>query len=459
MLALLDRIAALQMNAVILQVRPSMDAFYASTLEPWSEYLTGQQGRAPEPFWDPLASWIREAHRRGLELHAWINPYRARAAAARGPEAATHAAQRLPQAIRRYGELLWADPAEPAAQAHTLAVVRELLSRYDLDGLHIDDYFYPYPIRDAQGQKLDFPDEPAWQAYLSRGGRSSRADWRRAQVDRLVESIHDAVRRLRPEARFGISPFGLPRPEFRPPGIAGFSQYDELYADVERWLAEGWLDYLVPQLYWPIAQTAQSFEPLLKSWLSLNPKHRHIFPGLYTSRLPAPNPQTAATGWPRQEIEAQIVLARRILAEQRAACGHVHFSAIALMQDRAGLASSLIGIGAEASALYREPAAAPRFTWLESSSAGPQAPRFSMARIGEQSSLHLRIEQASPAAFRHAFWIREAGQREWQLMLEAAAKTDIVLVPAQAGRIERLVVASLDRQGREGPRQEVRLPA
>ncbi len=455
LLALLDRVAALEMNAVILQVRPSADALYPSALEPWSEYLTGQQGRAPEPLWDPLARWIEAAHARGLELHAWINPYRARAAAARGPEAASHVARRLPAIVRRYGDQLWLDPAEPDAQAHTLAVARDLLTRYDLDGLHIDDYFYPYPIKDKNGEELDFPDDAPWQHYRTSGGAMGRADWRRAQVDALVERLHALVRATRPQARFGISPFGLPRPDRRPPGITGFSQYDKLYADVEHWLTRGWLDYLAPQLYWPRAQTAQAFEPLLRAWLAGNTQGRHVFPGLYTSRLPAPD--TAATSaWAAEEILGQIDLTRRVATESPAtASGHVHFSAVALLEDRDGIATRL------AQTRYAEPALAPRYPWLEPPGGNPDAPeppRITVSRVGEQSTRHLHVTARDPRAFRHVIAWRGAGP--WQLAVFPAAQTRIALtLPREASdRGVEIAVYAVDRQGIEGPIRRLGAP-
>ena len=240
-LAILERARAIGLNAIVLQVRPAGDALYPSALEPWSEFLTGAQGRPPRPYWDPLAFWLREAHRRGLELHAWLNPYRARHSLARTPFARPHLALRVPEAVKRYGDQWWMDPSHPAAQAHTLAVAEDLLRRYDVDGLHIDDYFYPYPLQ-QDGAELAFPDSEAYLHHLGRGGTLTLPAWRRSQVDALVQALYRSVRRLRPQARFGISPFGLGRPDRRPPGVTGFSQYDKLYADVERWLEEGWLE-------------------------------------------------------------------------------------------------------------------------------------------------------------------------------------------------------------------------
>ncbi|CAD5373279.1 GHL10 domain-containing protein [Rubrivivax sp. A210] len=341
-LAILDRARAIGLNALILQVRPAGDALYPSALEPWSEVLSGEQGRAPvragEPAWDPLAFWVAEAHSRGLELHAWFNPFRARHSTAKSPLAAPHLAQRRPALARRYGDQLWFDPGEPAAVAHTLAVMADVLRRYEVDGVHFDDYFYPYPQAGAGGADIPFPDDESYAVYRLGGGALARDDWRRANVDGLVQAIFRTAREIRPCARVGISPFGIGRPDRRPAGISGFSQYDRLYADVERWLAQGWLDYLAPQLYWPITREGQAFPVLLDYWAAQNPARRQIWPGLFTSQIAALN--ATPRPWPAREIAEQIELVRSRHGEGLVG-GHVHFSMTALMQDRDGIATLL----------------------------------------------------------------------------------------------------------------------
>jgi uncharacterized lipoprotein YddW (UPF0748 family) len=233
-LSLLDRAQQLKLNAVILQVRPAADAIYPSDLEPWSEYLSGSQGNAPEPFYDPLQFWINAAHQRGLELHAWLNPFRARHSSAKSPPAANHVSRRLSSSVRSYGDMLWLDPAEPEALAHSLAVAADITRRYDIDGIHIDDYFYPYPVKinakvGADGTAsepaatIDFPDDGPWNSYRKAGGTLERADWRRSHVNRFVEQLYRTVHQIKPWVRVGISPFGLGQPSRRPPGISGFS--------------------------------------------------------------------------------------------------------------------------------------------------------------------------------------------------------------------------------------------
>ncbi|MDP9348286.1 MAG: family 10 glycosylhydrolase, partial [Gemmatimonadota bacterium] len=257
LLLILDRCAALRMNAVVLQVRPAADALYRSPHEPWSEYLTGEQGR--DPGYDPLEFAIAEAHRRGLELHAWFNPYRARHPSARAPNAPGHVSRTRPEWVKSYGRNLWMDPGEPAVQDQTVRVILDVVRRYDVDGVHLDDYFYPYPENDpATRQPLPFPDSASYARYQAAGGRLGRDDWRRSNVDGLVQRLHREIRSAKPWVRFGISPFSIWRAGF-PAGVRGFDPYEQLYADSRKWLVNGWVDYFAPQLYQPIGHTAQGY--------------------------------------------------------------------------------------------------------------------------------------------------------------------------------------------------------
>ncbi len=197
LIALLDRAAALKLNAVIFQVRPACDALYVSSLEPWSEYLTGVQGHAPSPFYDPLAFAIAEAHKRGLELHAWFNPFRAHHFQAVSPIAPNHISQTHPEMVRSYGRYLWLDPGDPAARDYSLRVVMDVLKRYDVDGIHFDDYFYPYKEKNSAGNEIDFPDWPTWKKYGMNSGLS-RDDWRRHNVDVFMEQTYRAIKAENP---------------------------------------------------------------------------------------------------------------------------------------------------------------------------------------------------------------------------------------------------------------------
>ncbi len=469
--AILDRARALGLNALVLQVRPAGDALYPSRLEPWSEYLTGRQGAPPRPWWDPLAFWVREAHQRGLQLHAWFNPFRARHPTAKTPLAKPHLALRAPASVKGYGELLWMDPGDAVARAHTLAVIEDVLRRYDIDGVHIDDYFYPYPVV-QDGVELAFPDGEAYLRYLGGGGALPLPDWRRAHVDTLVQTLHERVRRTRPAVLLGISPFGLGRPERRGPGITGFSQYDKLYADVERWLEEGWLDYLAPQLYWPIASEGQPFAPLLQYWVQSNVRQRHLWPGLFTSSVRATVPPSAppsstpssapsslpsaghgdgaAAGatrpgqpWPAREVLAQLaILERQALALGSGTAGglggHIHFSMAALMQDRDGLATQL------QRGPYAVPALVPATPWLDDKP--PPAPQ--LTRRADAVTIDPGRGEA-PA--RYAVWRRIEGR--WRFAVLAAGERRVARERADA-----VVVGAVDRHGNVSPRQAVRWP-
>ena len=438
-LAILDRAKEIGLNALIFQVRPSADALYVSALEPWSEFLTGAQGRAPEPLYDPLEFWVEQAHQRGLELHAWFNPYRARHTAAKTAESSLHLSKRQPDLVKRYGDWLWMDPGEPQAAEHTLAVVADVVQRYDIDGVHIDDYFYPYPIQSA-GAEVPFPDDASWQRYLLDGGALSRDAWRRDNVDRLVQQMHDTVKRLKPWVRVGISPFGLGRPDRRPAGINGFSQYDKLYADVERWLQAGWMDYLAPQLYWPLDRKEQAFEVLLDYWLAQNLQSRHIWPGLFTSRVGA-----ASRPWPVSELVNQIAMAR----SRPASMGQVHFSMIALMKDADGIATAL-KMGP-----YAQAALVPTSPWLNRAAPGTSGAPAALASVAppapqlrlEGSELRLiPADASSPSAMGTFVWSiwsrRESG---WQLQIQPRQQ-NVWSLPAD---VTRVAVRAVDRLGRE----------
>lgn len=446
MRAMLDRAVSLKLNAIILQVRTSADALYPSALEPWSEYLTGTQGLAPEPWYDPLALWIAEAHARGLELHAWFNPFRARQSKGAAQAAASHLSQSRPEWVKQYGDQLWIDPGEPAAADHSLAVFMDVLQRYDVDGIHIDDYFYPYPVTQGENPKteVDFPDQPSWQRYQGAGGTLSRDDWRRSNVDALIERIYLGIRQTKPWVRFGISPFGLGRPELRPPEIRGFSQYHKLYANVERWVAEGWFDYLVPQLYWTIDTKEQAFASLLNYWHQQNTQGRHIFAGMFTSRVAldnaTPNPPSS---WASQEIANQIALVR----ERAPGSGHVHFSMVALMGKRQGLNEQL------QAGPYAQQALVPATPWLPADGNVTFTVALQPLRQG-YCQLLLLPEGAAPS-LRWVLWLRY-GTR-WELHTTGQAQIELRARAADGNLPNALVVSALDRVGNESPRQGYRV--
>lgn len=410
--------ARLKLNALLFQVRPECDALYPSRLEPWSEYLTGVQGRAPAPEWDPLRTLIEAAHEQGIQVHAWINPFRARAAAAESRTDPGHLIRRRPESVHTYGKNVWCDPGVAAVQQQALAVVQDLVRRYDLDGVCVDDYFYPYPVKGTA-----FPDQATYARYQAGGGKLGLAEWRRDNVNRFVEALHGAVRKERPAAILGISPFGIARPKV-PPGIeAGIDAYDELYADVRKWLTEGWCDWFMPQLYWPIAQKAQAYPTLLAWWATQNPRGRILAPANYTSRV--------GSRWKADEMLEQIRLTRAC----KGAAGNVHFSMKALLDDRGGLATLL------AKGLYAEAALPPATPWLDAKV--PPAPKFS-TRPGENGVI--LTWDTVPEARWYEVWSRSG--EGWRLAYVAPARATRGFVKGERGWVRAVSatgIASRDR--------------
>lgn len=340
--AILDTVASLNLNAVIFQVRPHADAMYLSELEPWSYYLTGEQGKAPDPFYDPLQFWVKEAHDRGLELHVWFNPYRAhlRRGADVTPTSIVH--KRPDLAKKTDNNTYWLDPGFQEVQDISYNVVMDVVKRYDVDGAHFDDYFYPY----GDG---NFPDDDSYDAYKKLGGTLERNDWRRQNVNTFIERVYEGIKKEKRHVKFGISPFGIWRPS-NPPSIEGYDQYDRLYADARLWLNEGWVDYWTPQLYWPISQVPQSFPVLLSWWARENTKGRSLWPGMNSGRM------VNTKGM--DEVNNQIMIARGFAPE---APGHVHFSMRAFMRDSTLLRDGLRGFP------YKKQALVPPSPWLDNS--------------------------------------------------------------------------------------------
>ncbi|MBK6685822.1 MAG: family 10 glycosylhydrolase [Deltaproteobacteria bacterium] len=345
--SLVALLAELGFNAIFFQVRPECDAFYPSALEPWSRYLSGTQGQ--DPGYDPLLVLLDAAHAQGLEVHAWLNPYRAKANR-NSTAVAPHVAVTLAEHTRPYGTALWLDPGAAAVQDHLLLVIEDLLDRYALDGLHFDDYFYPYPIAGTP-----FPDDDTFFAYQTAGGALARDDWRRDNVNRMVQAVHQRVVARRPQARFGIAPFGIYRPGM-PPGITGLDQYAEIYADPVKWMEEGWVDYLAPQLYWPTTQTRQAYGPLLGWWSALTAEGRSIFVGNYLSQL------GTSAAWDLDEFREQVRLSRAAAPE--GSRGNIFYSVAPILEDRAQVRDFFRD-------LYQQPAVPPPIGALASRRVAP----------------------------------------------------------------------------------------
>lgn len=260
-------------NAIIFQVRPEADALYASKIEPWSRYLTGVQGRAPQPYWDPMEFMIDECHKRGMEFHAWINPYRVKTSLA-NQLAPQHIYNRHPEWFLTYGNQLFFDPALPQSRDYICQVVSDIVSRYDVDAIHMDDYFYPYPTKG-----VEFPDLASFARYGR--GFDNIGDWRRSNVNLLIRKIHETIRGLKPWVKFGVSPFGIYRNQSSDPlgsRTRGLQNYDDLYADVLLWAREGWIDYNIPQIYWQIGHPVADYAELV-DWWAKHSEGRPLFIG------------------------------------------------------------------------------------------------------------------------------------------------------------------------------------
>lgn len=273
---LIEQLNSLQeagINAIIFQVRPEADALYISNIEPWSRFLTGKQGQAPSPLWDPMAFMIEQCHKRGMEFHAWVNPYRVKTNL-KSELAPTHIYWQHSEWFLQYGNQLYFDPGLPESRKYICKVMKDIVDRYDVDAIHMDDYFYPYPIA---GQ--DFPDNLSFARYGM--GFSNKQDWRRDNVNVLVKELHELIRAEKPWVKFGISPFGIYRNKKSDPNgsdTKGLQNYDDLYADILLWINNGWVDYTIPQVYWEIGHPAADYETLV-GWWAKHASKRPLFIG------------------------------------------------------------------------------------------------------------------------------------------------------------------------------------
>lgn len=364
---LLDFLQTHHFNAVILQVRPQCDALYPSDLEPWSYYLSGKQGQPPVPFYDPLAFWTEAAHARGLELHVWLNPYRAHHKDGKEITEQSIVKKKPELALYLKEGYWWLDPAQKGTQEHSTAVVMDIVNRYDIDGVHFDDYFYPYP---SYNLGEDFPDSASWNAYRQTGGKLSRGDWRREAVNIFIAQLYKKIKAAKPWVKFGLSPFGLWRPGY-PAMAEGFDQYEQLYADARLWLNKGWIDYFTPQLYWPINRPGQSFPILLGWWAGENNYKRHLWPGISVGRDSSTRNIT--------EILNQLQITRGMLPESM---GAVHWS-ISSLTKNPPMAKAVL------ESPYRKPALVPSSPWLDNKA--PVAPNLQV-----QTAVETELNWAHP---------------------------------------------------------------
>jgi len=335
------------MNAVIVQIRPSADAFYPSTIEPWSEFLTGRQGVPPSPYYDPLQFMLDETHKRGMEFHAWFNPYRA-VFGANSSIASNHVTKKYPHWFVNYAGKKYFNPGLPEVRNHVNEIIKEVVSKYAIDAIHFDDYFYPYPVAGK-----DFPDAAAFKKF---GAGMTKDEWRRSNVDSIIALLSNTIKSINPNVKFGISPFGVWRNQSRDPmGSAtkgGLTNYDDLYADILLWLEKGWIDYVAPQLYWEIGHKLCDYNVLLDWWAKHSfGKHVYIGHGIYrTSDKP-----TASWRNPN-ELPAQIVNLR----QYETVHGSAYFSSKSFNRNPNGWSDSL------KNNYYKKQALVPPMFWIDS---------------------------------------------------------------------------------------------
>ncbi|MES2448260.1 MAG: family 10 glycosylhydrolase [Bacteroidota bacterium] len=428
-IVLLDLLQRLNFNAAILQIRPQADALYKSDLEPWSFFLTGTQGKAPDPYYDPLSFWVEAAHDRGMELHVWLNPYRAHHLSG-GEESANSVVKAKPELVVKLKDgQYWMDPSLKGVQDQSVAVVKDIVKRYDIDGVHFDDYFYPY---DSYNGGADFPDDKSWAAYQQNGGKLSRGDWRRESVNNFIERVYKVIKAEKKQVKFGLSPFGIWRPGY-PESIEGYDQYDKLYADAKLWLNKGWIDYFTPQLYWKVNVIPQSFPVLLNWWQSENTRGRHLWPGMSIS-LGGDDKNV-------DEIINQIMITRGIVPQSK---GAVHWSIAGLIKHEK-LRKGLID------GPYQKQAIVPPSKWLDDKK--PLKPEVSLSPVGNM--LQIKWSHNEPSdVFRWVVYYKYGNKWNYRIMNRNDQLLDVltaVLAPNGKDRnnLSAIAVTAVDRTGNE----------
>ncbi len=424
-LKLLNLLEEQNFNAVILQVRPQADALYNSSIEPWSYYLSGKNGKAPEPFYDPLEFWITEAHKRGMELHVWLNPYRAHHSTAKEIGDKSIIKTNPEMVVELKNGMWWMDPGSEKVQDHSAAVVMDIVKRYDIDAVHFDDYFYPYA---SYNGKNDFPDTKSWQKYLNSGGNLSKSDWRRKNVNDFIERIASEIKAEKQYVKFGISPFGIWRPGF-PKGISGMDQYEELYADAKLWLNKGWIDYFTPQLYWPTSQVGQSFPVLLGWWESENVVGRHLWPGI--------NLALEEKIENKGEIASQILISRGILQENP---GVVHWNIGPLMNNNE-LTKTL------KNGPYYRNALVPPSPWLDK--IPPASPSVNFKKLENRMRLEWK-HQAYEDVFRWVIYYKYADSPwDYKILNSSSRSFEVSFTNAGNKTLEKIGITAVDRTGNQ----------
>ncbi|MDB9741570.1 family 10 glycosylhydrolase [Akkermansiaceae bacterium] len=411
LIQLLDKAASLKLNAIIFQVRPNADAVYYSSIEPYSSWISGTMGKSSG--YDPLKFCIEQAHARGIEVHAWFNPFRALPNKSMYA-APNHVSKKYPSMCKDYLNYTWMFPSRSDAQSHSLRVIADVVRRYNVDGVHIDDYFYPYPKLGAGGVELSrFPD-----------GLSNAK--RRGHINDFVKNMYSMVKGIKPHVRVGISPFGIWKPGV-PSGIeATLNAYEHIAADSRKWLQNGWCDYMSPQLYWRIKPAKQSFTSLLQWWRSQG--SRPVWPGIATSRINS----SEDPGRPASEILNQVAYSRSIGKNW---VGHIHWSMESLMKNKGGISSSL------ASTTYLSPALVPPMPWI--SKTAPAKPVIAAGSSGNQTLI-----KWSPVATATKYAIQaRVGNKWYAVQVVPAGRTETRI----SGTPNAIAVTAVNALGNSSP--------
>lgn len=441
----LDFLQQCGINAIVFQVRPEADAFYASKLEPWSRFLTGTQGQAPAGRFDPMAFLIEECHKRNMEFHAWLNPYRARM----GSEtdlASNHIYFKHPEWFVTYNKQLLFDPGLPACRQFICKVVQDIVSRYDVDAIHMDDYFYPYPVGG-----MPFPDDQSFRKYGRAQGftEAQRGDWRRENVNKLVKEIKQTILRTKPWVRFGISPFGIYRnkkstPDGSGSDTNGLQNYDDLYADVLKWVREGWIDYNIPQIYWEIGHSAADYITLIK-WWNQHAEGGHLYIG-----------QDVARTMKAQQLTRKMKYERALSHVE----GNCFWPANEILWNNGGVADSLL------QHYHRHPALIPAYTHLHDR-APKEVKKLKAEWTPEGYILHWQAEQdpTNPELANYFVIYRFEPGEPVDLSdpahIVAITRNRFYTLPYEKGRIKyRYVVTAVDRfhnESQKGTSKRVKL--
>lgn len=433
----LDKLHEAGINAVIFQVRPQADALYESELEPWSRYLTGTAGKAPNPMWDPLQFMVDECHKRGMELHAWLNPYRVTSSAKQVP-AKGHIYHKHPERFIRYDGKLYFDPGEPENRKFINKVVADIVTRYNVDAIHMDDYFYPYPAG-----KVPFPDNASYAKY---GKGMDRGDWRRDNVNKLIEELNSTIKGIKPWVRFGISPFGVWRNKTSDPkgsDTQALENYDSLYADVLLWTEKGWVDYMLPQLYWELEHPKASCEKLAY-WWNNNANGRHMYYGQAIEKTmdkPDIVPGRSCT-----QLDHKIALTRELENVQ----GNCWWPGYSITKNYKGIADSLATNRQATLALV------PAYTWIDSiAPEGVSNLKLKDGKLTWRKTHTSDVMQMQRAFVVYAFAKGEKVDTENPKAILGVTYTNAFALPAKMKGKYTVVVTALDAANNESEEKAI----